>query len=259
MKSIYPVFSFREIEEILSKECRNCTVIEKHGRGDNKVLILPEAFKELKTMITYGRESPMNVKEQKFAGFGHFIKDSLTGYVIIISHFIEILTKNRSRVNASNLGPNGEYNDGLGFLEYHREEFIKGERTFNKDEDGYLVDPFLPICGSSEFCLEGHTHPNLGVFLSTQDRESGAARASKSPVCVFVCNPIRKEMLGVVGNNFEASEVLVYSHKTGMSLEISSGRRDNDLIGELSRLSSRCLELPGCKESFQAKTTLGGK
>ena len=137
---------------------------------------------------------------------GHFLVDDDGNVITIISHIIEIQTMNRNPVGASNLGPNGEYNPGLDFLEYHREEFLRNESKFNTDAFGYQVDPFLKLCGPSEFVLEGHTHPDLGVFYSGTDKVSGAARAASSPVCIFVCDPIRKKMLGSIGKDFAEAD-----------------------------------------------------
>ena len=84
----------------------------------------------------------MNVYEQKLYGMGHFLVDDDGNVITIISHIIEIQTMNRNPVGASNLGPNGEYNSGLDFLEYHRLEFLRNEAKFNTDAFGYQVDRF---------------------------------------------------------------------------------------------------------------------
>lgn len=204
-----PHLSFSEACEQIEKKCGRVSITERHGKGQSKVIILPEAFQELKVMISYGRMSPMNIKEQKFAGFGHLFADKNGFSVTVVSHFIQIHTMNRNPVGASNLGPHGEWNPGLDFLEYYREEFLECEKKFNTDAYGNVVDPFLDHSGS-EFVLEGHTHPNLGVFYSNTDRVSGKARAGNLPICIFVCDPIKKEMLGSIGRDFDAAEVIVY-------------------------------------------------
>lgn len=178
----YPVCSLKKAMDIIKSKCGDVYVKERHGKGRNKVIILPEPEQELTAITSYGRRSPMNVYEQKLYGMGHFLIDDDGNVITIISHIIEIQTMNRNPVGASNLGPNGEYNPGLDFLEYHREEFLRNETKFNTDAFGYQVDPFLKLCGPSEFVLEGHTHPDLGVFYSGTDKVSGAARAASSPV-----------------------------------------------------------------------------
>ena len=207
----YPVCSLKKAMDIIKSKCGDVYVKERHGKGRSKVIFLPEPYQEFVAITSYGRRSPMNVNEQKLYGMGHILIDENGDPITIISHIIEIQTMNRNPVGASNLGPNGEYNPGLDFLEYHREEFLRNEAKFNTDAFGHQVDPFLKLCGPSEFVLEGHTHPDLGVFYSGTDKVSGAARAASSPVCIFVCDPIRKKMLGSIGKDFAEAEIIVFS------------------------------------------------
>ena len=215
----YPLCSFKKAIKLIEKKCGNVYISERHGKGYNKVIILPEAMMEFECMISYGRRSPMNEKELKYIGYGHIMIDENGYFTHIVSHFIQIHTTNRTTVSASNLGKNGEFNPGLDFLEYYIEEYKNAESRFNTDAYGYCVDPFLEICGSSEYVLEGHTHPNLGVFFSSTDITSGASRAASTPICIFVCDPIKKLMLGCIGKNFSKAEVIVYSRKNGAAPE----------------------------------------
>lgn len=221
----YPVCSLKKAMDIIKSKCGDVYIKERHGKGRNKVIILPESEQELTAITSYGRRSPMNVYEQKLYGMGHFLVDDDGNVITIISHIIEIQTMNRNPVGASNLGSNGEYNPGLDFLEYHREEFLRNETKFNTDAFGYQVDPFLKLCGPSEFVLEGHTHPDLGLFYSGTDKVSGAARAASSPVCIFVCDPIRKKMLGSIGKDFAEAEIIVYSRGTAPQEDLSEDKR----------------------------------
>ncbi len=256
----YPVCSFKKAMDIIKTKCGSVCIKEKHGKGRNKVIILPEPEQELRAIVSYGRRSPMNVYEQKLYGMGHFLVDDEDGSVItIVTHIIEIQTMNRSPVSASNLGPNGEYNHGLDFLEYHREEFLKNEAKFNTDAYGGLVDPFLQHCGPSEFVLEGHTHPDIGVFYSETDKTSGAARAASAPVCIFVCDPIRKEMLGSVGRNFDPAEIIVFSHSAAPQEDPGEDKRLVPPTDEIVRLTSRCLRTRGYAGDVKLHTRLDGR
>lgn len=255
----YPICSLKKAMDIINSKCGDVSILERHGKGSNKVLILPEAMRELEVMISYGRRSPMNVNEQKYAGYGHHLMTE-NGYIItVVKHFIEIQTMNRNAVGASNLGPNGEYNPGLDFLEYHREEFLKSKAKYNTDAFGHQVDPFLKLCGPSEFVLEGHTHPDLGVFYSGTDKTSGAARAASSPVCIFVCDPIRKKMLGSIGKNFDDAEVIVYSHSKPVQEDYSDDRRLIPPADEIVRLTSQCLRTRGYSGNIRLHTRFDGK
>lgn len=255
----YPICSFRKATNIIKSKCGDVYVKERHGKGYNKVIILPEPEQELTAITSYGRRSPMNVYEQKLYGMGHFLIDDDGNVITIISHIIEIQTMNRNPVGASNLGPNGEYNPGLDFLEYHREEFLRNETKFNTDAFGCQVDPFLKLCGPSEFVLEGHTHPDLGVFYSETDKVSGAARAASSPVCIFVCDPIRKQMLGSIGKDFDKAEIIVYSRRTAPAEDLSEDKRLIPPTDEIVRLTNQCLHTHGYAGDIKLRTHINGR
>ncbi len=277
-----PVCSFERACAMIKKKCGDVYISERHGTGPNKVIILPEAARELEVMISYGRRSPMNVYEQKYTGYGHFLMDERGNHITVVKHFIEIQTMNRSPVGASNLGPDGENNPGLDFLEYHREEFMRTEAKYNTDAFGYQVDPFLSLCGPSEFVLEGHTHPDLGVFYSGPDRASGSARAGKDPVCIFVCDPIRREMLGSIGKEFLKAEVVVYSRgsrweKNEEEVQFDTCADEEEVqpqtstcadekevqpspcADEVVRLASRCLREKDYKGDIGCHTRMDGR
>ena len=69
----YPVCSLKKALDIIKSKCGDVYVKERHGKGRNKVIILPEPEQELNSIISYGRRSPMNVYEQKLYGMGHFL------------------------------------------------------------------------------------------------------------------------------------------------------------------------------------------
>lgn len=232
----FPILEAKEIESIIEAQCGPVRIAQAHGRGNHGVYILPEAYQEFCSMVSYGRRSPMNTWEQKYVGYGHFFLDSKNNVHVVVSHFIQIPTMNRGSVSAENLGPNGEDNPGLDFLQYYREEFLRCEARYNTDAYGKCVDPFLERCGASEFVLEGHTHPGLGVFWSATDRRSGAARAASAPVCIFVCDPIRRQMLGCIGKYFEPARVIAYERvKRGQEETFSFGEGFVDQLGEMLR------------------------
>ena len=255
----YPVCSYKKAMDIIKSKCGNVYVLEKHGKGDCKVIILPEPTQEYIFITSHGRRSPMNVKEKKFEGMGHFLVDENGTHIIIVTHFIEVPTMNRNPVGASNLGPNGEYNPGLDFLEYYREEYLRNEAKFNTDAYGFEVDPFLKLCGPSEFVLEGHTHPDLGVFYSGTDKVSGAARAASSPICIFVCDPIRKKMLGSIGKDFDEAEIIVLSRGVASQEDLSEDERLIPPTDEIVRLTSQCLHTHGYTGNIRLRTRFDGK
>lgn len=254
----YPVLSAQKIAEIIESKCGKVTVAETHGNGRNKVFFLPEAYQEYKMIVSYRRHSPMNHNEKKFIGLGHFFTGENGNVNIVVSHFIELLTTNRSPVSASSLGPNGEANPGLDFMEYHREEYIRYEKQYNQDANGCIVDPFLKLGGSSEYVLEGHTHPNLGVFFSGPDKVNGAARAAILPVCIFVCDPVRGQMLGCIGKEFDSAEVIAYDRAPQMEAQTEAAQPVSS-IDELVCLANGCLGNRGITGTIKSRTRLDGK
>ena len=253
----YPTLSIKKVCAMIEERCGSVRITERHGREcGNYAVILPESMQELTSIISYRRRSPMNVNEQKFGGYGHFLRNPAGGMIAVIKHFIEVPTVNRTPVSAGNLGPNGELNPALDFLEYVRAEFFRTEKQFNTDAYGCEVDPFLELCGGSEFVMECHTHPDLGVFWSAADRRSGSHRAGNKPLCIFVCDPVRGEMLCSMGRSFEDAQVLVYE-RAAQSAESS----DLPLspAGELTRLAGACLRTRGYEGSLRMHATLRGR
>lgn len=261
---VYPGMTFEEVINTIEKECGRSFAVKSYGRGKHKVIILPEAVSELRVMVSFGRRSPKNLKEQKYNGYGHFLDGGDGNVIIVVAHFIEVFTMNRSAVHASNLGPGGESNPGLDFLEYYREEFLSSEKDCNEDAGGYKADPFLDICGSSEFVLEGHTHPDLGVFWSPQDRKTGSARAASSPVCIFVCDPVRREILGSVGKEFEEAEVILYDRVNSPYTEScfpepAPEEADSRIcVNKLIYQAQQCISLRGCSGKILCHTGIWG-
>ena len=215
---VYPILSFDEIKSIIEDKCGNVAITEHHGAGENKVVILPEAMQEFISIVSYRRQSPMNHMEQKYIGLGHIFSGEDQNIIIVVSHFIQIHTTTRSTVSAGNIHSDGS-SPGLDFLEYYSDEYRKLEFKYNTDSFGFTVDPFLKF-GSSEYCLEGHTHPNnLDVFFSSTDRESGKSRACASPISIFVSNPTRCKMLGAIGKDFSPAEIIVYERVNTFEVE----------------------------------------
>ena len=69
----YPVCNLKKAMDIIKSECGDVYVKETHGKGRNKVIILPEPYQELVAITSYGRRSPMNVNEH----FGYNVSAKL--------------------------------------------------------------------------------------------------------------------------------------------------------------------------------------
>lgn len=259
----FPVMSFDEVRRMIHAQCAP-SAVRTFGRGRHRVAILPEAYERLKHIVCYGRKSPSNILEQKYIGLGHFLVDEAGNVIVVVTHFIEIMTMNRSATHASNFGPNGEYNPGMDFLAYYRDEYIAGEQEYNTDDCGCTVDPFLCVCGASEFVMEGHTHPNIGTFFSSTDRERGSARAGRLPVCVFVCDPIRRSMLAAVGRDLETAQIVAFERAESVPAPKQSAleRRAQKLsgtAGDVVRAAMACIQSGLCGGTVRLKRRLDGK
>ena len=84
----YPVCNIKKAMDIIKSKCGDVYIKERHGKGLNKVIILPEPEQELNSIISYGRKSPMKVYEQKLCGMGHFLVDDAGKLDTSISHII---------------------------------------------------------------------------------------------------------------------------------------------------------------------------
>lgn len=235
----YPVVGIDEVMNTAEKEC-NAVVGERYGSGKNKVILLPEAAERLYSIVSYGRRSPMNFCEQKINGLGHFLIDEEGNHITVISHVIEINTMNRTPYGASITAPDGSYNHGLEFFSYYSDEFVQHEAEFNTDAFGFKADPFLKLCGASEYAADIHTHPSLGVFFSSADRNNGAARAASLPIAIMVIDPIKKKMLAATGKDFEDTEIIIYKRRQKASDgDISRNSADTDM-DRLHRIIGKC-------------------
>lgn len=210
-KTTYKKLTVNQVLDIIDKKCAPTVKTEfKKGTGIHTVIILPEAKEYLEAVIGYGKKMPRpyNHYEQMFHGIGHIFGDK-NGYTIVITHFIYINAYNRSGTGAKII--DGE-NDGIfQRLEYERNVIRENEITCNIDENGYIIDPFVTY-GGSMLVLLGHTHPNgLDCFFSGPDKIS-SIDTPDFPAATFVCNPMKENMLAMVGGD-ENTRVILCSKK----------------------------------------------
>ena len=240
----FPTMSASAAVKTIFEKCGNVRIKERYGSSGQKVIFLPEAMRELECIVSHGRASPMNAKEQKFIGLGHFFVDEEKSTSVIVSHIIQLHTMNRTRTSASNLGPNGEANSGIEFLSYYVDEYINGEAKYDKDAEGALADPFIDSLGPSEYVLEGHTHPDLGAFFSMTDRITGSARAASLPIVTFCIDPIRKQMVANIGKDFTtgSAEVICFVKSETVQNHISDNRSKLECFLDLFKDEGYCIK-----------------
>lgn len=276
-----PVFSIKEVINQIKEKC-DTTKVQKFGSGNHYVVILPEAWEELKNMIGWGKRTPTNVYEQLYQGMGHYFRNVDGKYILIVSHFLYIYAAHRSPTSACI--SNGEYDSMMRRIEYERKIYCGNEVGCNRTSTGKVFNPWAGM--GSEVDIYGHTHPDIGVFFSSDDKGSGYATPSK-PAAIFVADPIRKQLKARVGINQEESQILVFEYVTKEfsfgcdkkskevfdSTIVSKDNDDNmekdkciktlrrdELIVELGKVCNELLNpVHGSKGSYTTDTTMRGK
>ncbi len=198
------VLPFKSILSLIKDRCAPFE-FESYGEGKSYVYFLPEASIELDHAVCFGKRRAVNFYEQHYEGLGHKFVDEYGNTHIIVSRVLYIYSVSRGPTHAKVVS---EGNDAmLDVLEKERAIQNKFETQFNKDENGYEIDPFLKY-GPTEVVLFGHTHPDLGCFFSSTDHNSNYSTPT-SPIATFVCDPIRKDMKAMVGIQCESAKVIV--------------------------------------------------
>lgn len=203
-----PVFSIKEVFNLIKEKC-DYTKVHKYGEGNHFLVILPEAWEELKCMIGWGKITPVNVDEQLYQGMGPYLRNVDGKDILVVSHFLYIYAAHRSPTSACI--SNGEYDSMMRRIEYEREIFCGNEVRCNRTLTGKVFNPWAEL--GSEVVLYGHTHPDIGVFFSPDDKGSGYATPTK-PAAIFVADPIRKQLKARVGVAQEEAQIVVFEYST---------------------------------------------
>ncbi len=267
-RRVIPLKTVGSVIEDIEKKCGHVCVERFgpiNGSADTDVLIiLPQATKELKTMIYWGEKHPINVDEQIYQGMGHIFVDGVKR-IIVISHFLYIYAAERTRTSACIL--NGMYDSMMHRIEYERSIYNKNEVNYNHTKDGFEFDPFVERYGISEAILYGHTHPNLGCFFSGPDRKSGFA-TEDLPAVTFVADPIRKDMKAGVGRELRDAQILAYSYEdkrldAGDKTEKKSSqgqKKASDYVNDIGSAYNRLMNSrDGIHGDYRSYTTRSGR
>lgn len=226
-------------------------------------------------MIGWGKRTPTNVFEQIYEGMGYCFKNPDGKWNIVVTHFLYIYAANRSPVSACI--SNGVHDSILSRIEYEREIYCKNEAKYNRAPEGYMYNAFVDKYGPSYVNLYGHTHPDIGVFFSHDDRTSGFA-STNLPAVTFVADPIRKLVKAMVGIGQEDAQVVVFEHKKNAvekkdvkeaitipeikkkKLDRDRGKTAEALVLQLGRTCNELLNpIYGSKGNYVARTTFRGR
>lgn len=193
----YPCLSAEEVLKIITDNFRGVPITtNKYGTGNWIIFILPEAMTEFDAMVGWGRTTPFNIYEQLYQGMGHVFVDKAGRVTLVITHFLYIYAADRAPLSAC--VHKDSYNPIMERIALERRIFNKNEISCNKSPNGYCYNPFVEKYGKSIAILYGHTHPNIGVFFSSDDHTSGFA-SHTLPAATFVADPIRKDMKAMIG------------------------------------------------------------
>lgn len=216
----YPRLTPEQIRSEIKSRC-GAGRMTYYSRGKHHVFILPEAWEELRSMIYFGKRTPVNTYEQQFQGMGR-IFIAVDGRIsVVVSHFLYIYSASRGPTHSQIQG--GVNDRTLERLEAEREIYLKLEKQYNTLPDGRTRDPFVRY-GKCEVVLGGHTHPDLGCFFSPPDHASSFATSS-FPAVTFVCDPIRKDMKAMVGVKEEEAVICVMEYDQAAPKPVSAGNR----------------------------------
>lgn len=262
----YPRLTPEQIRNEIRSRC-GAGRMSCYSRGKHHLFILPEAWEELRSMIYFGKRTPVNVYEQQFQGMGRIFVAADGRISIVVSHFLYIYSASRGPTHSQ---IRGDVQDRtLDRLQAEREIYLKLEKQYNTLPNGRVRDPFIRY-GKCAVVLGGHTHPDLGCFFSPPDHASSFA-TPHFPAVTFVCDPIRKDMKAMVGVDEEEAVVCVMDygqeeHETapepGHGEPVSTPElRQNSvsMIQELSRVCSGVLQTLGVSGSFRSRRGMDGK
>lgn len=250
-KMSLPEVSAERIAATIKEKCApfKCDL---YGEGKHTLHIIPAACDELDAYVKYGKKHPSNVCEQQLVGMGHSFMDSNGGIQTVVTRIIPVCSASRGPTHAKVVS---EGNDAmLDVLENERKLQNQLESTYNTDENGYTIDPFLGN-GPSEVNLFGHTHPGLTCFFSSVDHGSNYSTPSK-PIVTFVCDPILKDMKAMVGVKGEKMRVIAYRPKaalpTNTHQRISTPREFtvDELWQRVSAVANLLLQQAGVNGNF---------
>lgn len=252
-----PTVSLKKLIDLIEKTCAPSQKI-RFGSGKHTMIILPEAWDELKHMIYYGKRRATNRYEQHYEGIGHFLQDENGATIIVVTHFMYIYSGNRGSSHATVIKETDA--TMLDLLEQELAIYNDLESRFNKDENGYALDPLLTACGPSCVVVFGHTHPGIGVFFSQTDHGSHYA-SEKTPFASMVCDPIQKQLKCMIGIEHASGQILVFealnapATEPGEEAQAQNAERPlskQEIAQEVARYANLLLAKNGVKGSFDS-------
>lgn len=258
------VLSLKDVLGLIKNNCDTTEYI-KFGDGHDVVVILPEAWEELKAIIGWGKKTPTNAFEQLYQGMGYCFLNGNRGRIVVVTHFLYIYAAERSPISAC-VSSNGIHDSMMNRLEYERKIYCQNEARYNRTPEGNLYNPFVRKYGLSNVNLYGHTHPDIGVFFSHDDRNSGYATPDY-PAAIFVADPIRKQLKAIVGVEQENAQVIVCNYVSVKNEEAKNKdilfpnrKPKEELIIELGKNCNELLDpFYGTKGNYAVNATLTGK
>ena len=259
-KLAIPTVSLKKLIAVIEGKCAPSKPV-RFGKGKHTLIILPEAWEELKQMICFGKRRAVNRYEQHYEGLGHYLRDENGFTIIVVTHFMYIYSGNRGPSHATIIS--GSDASMLDLLEQELAIYNELEPKFNKDEAGFYLDPLLEVCGPSRVVVFGHTHPGIGVFFSQTDHGSHYA-TDKAPFASVVCDPIQKQMKCMMGVDHADAQIIAYEAFSAQQIDKEDDGIDaeceqpvrpmskQELAQEIARYANLLLARNGVKGSFDS-------
>lgn len=258
---IHGNLSPEQINALISNKC----IVKPQKFNKNRgsyVFFVPHAWDSLKTSICYSKWVPENELESQYFLEGYYFIDFRGVSSTVITNVITPYSASQGKSSAQLYS---EENNVYAFIQQKESELIKFSSKGKVNSTGAETNPFFQQFGAPIRVGFGHTHPNIGVFLSAVDKTSIFAIEGE-PWVTMVADPRREQLLTVVGPQMKSAEIVIYQEaevtqqaKPEPRREIAPKEYENiDNFVEFFKYFNAQIN-SGCSSKFKIKGKLPGK
>jgi len=197
-----------EIKAIIAEKCR----VEPVGFRENAhtyVFFTPHAWDCLVASTHYGKWVAENELESQYFLEGYYFIDEQGTTSTVVTNVVTPNSASQGRTSAQLYS---EDNNAYALVEQKEKELTKYASRGKNNATGGLINPFFGKYGAPIRTGFGHTHPNIGVFISSVDRTSIFA-AQGEPWITMVVDPRREELLVAVGASMRTASVVTFRER----------------------------------------------
>lgn len=208
---IMPTMELKEIEKIIMKQWKGARP-DVYGRvSSDHIVFTPHAFEELKAVIHWAKQTtPKNIFEQQFRMCGYYFRDQLGHFTIVVCYIQNIYSLKRSKVSATIIDANSDTSI-FKLLDLDLMYINQGEEELSRIGSKNPLNPFWGTSKDNKLVAVGlgHTHPNMNVFLSSEDLRTHASPVG-IPWISLVVNPQKQDMTAICGSEKKSAQVIVF-------------------------------------------------